>query len=190
MRRRWPSFVALVVVVWTSPAHAVGAVVGAGGGLAIPDDAERLRDGNQTDVTLGYAARGFGWFTWNEIALGLTALHVAAPTDIGSSTLTFVGVGAGVGSGFEADLAVFGWVSLGAGYSMGACAAAMGGELGARLDHRVSRSWRVGASVSLTSVGTGCPSGGDDAGTSSFGSRKPPVLDSALLATIDLTFAP
>ena len=180
--------VALALFAQGSEARAELGFVGVGAGVAKPYTTQPLGFDDPADVGLGYAIRGFGRATQSDgLAVGITDLHVRAPSHGQTSTLSFVGLGGGLGTGFDAATVFMLWVAPGVGYSKGACAADLGGELGMRIDHHVARSFRAGGSVSYTGVLTGC---GDVADESSPGnhSSEPPLLGSALVLTLDFSF--
>lgn len=182
--------IGIVVVLLTQAieAFAQTPVVGGGVGVAKANEAEQVGYGDRPGPDLGFAARGFGWgMTEDGLGLGLTALHVVAPADAGSSTFTFGGFGAGAGSALRSNVLFFAWVALGGGASKGGCGVGPGGELGVRADARALPDLRLGASLSFTAALVGCKEIDD---TDESIASRPPVLGSAVVGTIDISFSP
>ena len=91
--------VALALFAQGSEARAELGFVGVGAGVAKPYTTQPLGFDDPADVGLGYAIRGFGWATPSDgLAVGITALHVRAPSHGQTSTLSFVGLGGGLGT--------------------------------------------------------------------------------------------
>jgi hypothetical protein len=179
---------ACAVVAFGIDAHAQNAVVGGGVGVAKANEAEQVGRGDRAGPDLGLAGRGFGWMMTDDgLGLGLTALHVVAPADDDTSTFTFVGFSGGAGSELRSTARFFVRVALGGGRSKGGCGVGAGGELGVRADARALPSLLLGASLSFTGALTGC-SGIDD--TQNAIDSEPPVLGSAVVGTIDVSFSP